>query len=518
MKKLLTHMGLLTAVCTMTACDQTRMNAEEPPEEPTAQQRTSAQTTEMAYADKDDRSAEDISSDMLSPIDVELITPSNIRMGEQAVIQFKLTNESDAPLHDVQVIPQENVALSKDITGKTELSKEPLMVGSIPAGNTVTVESLFAADAMGQLEKCFMIDYKTGFCASVTVVKPELEFSRMIVDEDGNEVDEAFICDEVYAVYTVRNVGTGTSDPILITDEFPQGLSVESGRVYREKIDGIEAGDEWEETIELEVDTPVDYQGFAIASVGGNTLQSDKDSVDFYDTQIALNVEGPRNMKMYRSGSYEVSVTNIGDYPALDIEVSVNDFFDEVDEQFNSNDIFDDDLLEIDTLAPGETRTVSFFADYDEVGSYDLVVTADGYCVADVQEAEVVTNVTGVPALRLELIDTVDPVMTGDLTMYRLRVKNQGTDRDTDIRVTAELPSNLEFVEGEGETNVRKEGGNLVFGGVTEIDPEESVEWTFTARAKSASKVITSATLKSGAIKEGVTEEEPTNVVEAEVQ
>jgi hypothetical protein len=479
---------------------------------------TSRENTNRNTADR--HAAEEVEGLEASPIHMDFIAPDEIRLGEQAMVTFRLTNSSDTPLHDVNVIPQGAMKLSRDITGNSELTSEPLYVGSLGAQQTLEVDGLIQADQLGEIQRCFLVDYKTGFCASVTVVNPELEFTRELVDAEGNEVDQAFICEEIFAVYRLRNVGTGESDEVVVRDEFPSGILVSDTATPVWSIGSLDAGEEWTERVQLRVTNPTEYRGFAIAETDNTRLQSESDSINFYETQIALNLQGPRNHMMYRTALYEATVTNIGDYPAYDLTLQLEDgFLSEVEEQYTTQDEFDENgAFQVKTLQPGESRTISFFADFDEVGEVAFNVTADGWCVADSKEEELVTLVQGVPALRLEMIDTVDPVIAGEATAYRVRVKNQGTAQDTNIAVRVQLPDNLDFIDGEGETALSHEDGMITFGGVTEIDPQETVEWTFTAKSTSASKVITRAELSSQAIKEAVMEEEPTNVVAARVR
>ena len=108
----------------------------------------------------------------------------------------------------------------------------------------------------------------------------------------------------------------------------------------------------------------------------------------------------------------------------IELDIDTSSFID-ADVQYNTQMPVDDTgAFEINRLAPGESRTINFLTDFDSVGEYSLTATADGYCVADAQNASLLTNVTGVPALRIEIIDTVDPVIVDEETSYRIRVKN----------------------------------------------------------------------------------------------
>src|SRR5690606_14973337 len=107
---------------------------------------------------------------------------------------------------------------------------------------------------------------------------------------------------------------------------------------------------------------------------------------------------------------------------------------------------------------------------------------AEGYCVEAQQQATTM-SLRGIPAVLIEVVDKVDPVPVGENTVYEISVKNQGTERDTNIQLTATLPESMEFVRGDGETNVSAEGQTINFGQLQEIAPGDVVSWTIQIKA-----------------------------------
>ena len=490
---------------------------------------SSSANATSARSDLDDI---DINGDAaFSAVQLSFSPPETLRVGEQAEVPFMLENVSDHPVHMVTVKPldgsiqiepimtqsdrqnssqQQNQ--SKDSQSASE--KNMLKVGSLAAGESKLVRAYISGSEVGTLEKCFAVDYTPGYCTTIEVVKPELEFQRFIVDGEGKQVEADFICADLYAVYRVRNVGSGESRPVTVMEEFPEGLMIDGDRSLNESIGSLDAGETWEERYALSAEMPVEYKGVAYAKTNETRLKSSEASVDLSEAEIKLTLDGPANHKMFRTAQYQVKVHNTGEVVAQDVVLTVDtDDFSDADLTFDTQLDLDGEEVALGDIGPGENVTIMMSADFDEVGSYTLEAMADGYCVADSQRAKVETMVEGVPALRLEMIDTNDPVIEGETTDYRIQIKNQGTARDTDVSLMLELPQGLEYVSGEGATPVTRNNGKLDFGKVKNLDPGDTVEWTISVRATSSGKVQTTAIMKSKAITSGVREDEPTNVV-----
>jgi len=111
------------------------------------------------------------------------------------------------------------------------------------------------------------------------------------------------------------------------------------------------------------------------------------------------------------------------------------------------------------------------------------------------------------------MIDTVDPVINGEMSSYRVRVKNQGTAEDTDISVTVRLPAELQFVDGNGDSSVSVNNSLVTFAKLDNLQPGETAEWTIDVKGVGSGKIKSTANLRSAASTGGVSEDEPTNAV-----
>ncbi len=90
------------------------------------------------------------------------------------------------------------------------------------------------------------------------------------------------------------------------------------------------------------------------------------------------------------------------------------------------------------------------------------------------------TVVAGVSALLLQTADDPDPVALGDTTTYRVKVTNQGTADDANVRVVVEFPSEVDPVSASNAGEVT--GKTVTFPPRPRLGPKEAFEYTITAK------------------------------------
>jgi uncharacterized repeat protein (TIGR01451 family) len=122
------------------------------------------------------------------------------------------------------------------------------------------------------------------------------------------------------------------------------------------------------------------------------------------------------------------------------------------------------------------------------------------------QEAEAVTEFFGASALLLEVVDTNDPVEVGGETSYVILLRNQGSAPITEIRLTAQIPAELEVGRVTGPANHRIEGPTLGFEPMT-LQPNGEARFVVHARAKAPGDVrfkveVSAKELSAGTIQE----------------
>ena len=76
------------------------------------------------------------------------------------------------------------------------------------------------------------------------------------------------------------------------------------------------------------------------------------------------------------------------------------------------------------------------------------------------------TDLQGIPALLMEVVDEIDPVTVGDETTYVITVTNQGSAQDQNVTIVCNLEEAMSFVSGTGTSAVTAEGGTVTMAAV----------------------------------------------------
>jgi hypothetical protein len=142
-------------------------------------------------------------------------------------------------------------------------------------------------------------------------------------------------------------------------------------------------------------------------------------------------------------------------------------------------------VWQIEDLGPGESRELCAFLPVEQLGNFVFNARLRGSRSPTVSTS-CQTEVRGVSAILLEVIDVEDPVEVGGSVTYEIRVLNQGSSVGTNIRLRCMLPPSQEYISGSGATDVRVEGSVLTMEPIRELGPKETAGWRLLIRAVSA--------------------------------
>jgi hypothetical protein len=392
-------------------------------------------------------------------------------------------------------------------------------IGVLDPGETREVQASAVAPAEGEARICAAVHYNPAECATIAVVAPELEFYRYIVDAEGELIDSgmAYACDELFLKYQVVNTGTGETGPIMITETLPEGISSETGNEISLQMEGLEGGESVDsDLIPLEFTTLGTFSNTATAQTerGLSATAGGDAGITIMRPELQLDVTGPSELYIGRTADYDVTVRNVSDYPAINTMVQLE--MPEADRIGLSDGRIerDGDMFAIGELAAGESRSFTVSMDLVEPGEVALNAQAAAYCAQAVQQA-VQTMVQGIPALQIEVVDGDDPIAVGDQTAYAINILNEGTAEDINIRLSGTLAGGLEFVSGEGDSDVSGSGQNVQFGTIQSLAPGDEANWQVVVRGTQDDRSRLTLELLSDAASRPVIEVETTNVAPA---
>lgn len=432
-------------------------------------------------------------------------------------------------------------------------------IDKLGPGQSKTLVVTASASEEGMAMTCLTIkSMQPAICLMTEVTKPEIQITK-------KAPEQAPLCEPFEIEYTVSNPGTGDIEAFTLRDPLPEGLRlIDEKPEIAFEVDGLKAGDTRSFVARVVADRPGNY-GSRAEAIAGEDLQarSSEVSTEVIASDLAVQIDGPSQSYVNRNLTYTAFVHNAGQAPARDAKLAIHlpqESFRLIDigslrrsdrqfqasaqgqpqeatrlpaenaaqrnaanqgnegnQQQDSPQLAAAQTIDIGDLAPGETRQVGFVVRASEANNFPVQAVATSVCGEDEDNrqqaiAQTQVEILSLAALAIGVADEQDPVPVGKQVTYLIAVENEGTAADQNVQVTAKLPQNLEFVEGDGETEVTGEGGTLTFAPVEKLEPGAKAEWSVVLTAKQPGNVRLDIEVTSDKSADGVTAAEPTTL------
>ncbi|MDB5297005.1 MAG: hypothetical protein JWO31_2988 [Phycisphaerales bacterium] len=456
-----------------------------------------------------------------SVVQLDATGPEQVRLGQPYNYNLRVTNLTDTPLHDVRVEraallanagtpatkptnsglaanPGEARTAGARISASgTEPSKDVWTVGTLGPKESKTYQLAGTADEVGSASNCLSVAYRPSLCVVTRVVKPELQVTK----EGPSQV---LICQPITYTYRVTNTGTGALSAVRVDDALPDGLTGDAGqRALALNVGDLKEGETKTVTAAVKPQRTGQFSSRAVAASGDIRAQSREVSTAVSEPALAVNVEGPEAHYVGQAINYRVTVKNTGNTPAENTVVRLT--------AVGGSERLADRT--IGTIPAGESRSFAVnIGSGGAGGTASLTAAVAATCARPAQDSASVTVLT-VPALRLECVDSVDPVGVNGNTVYTINVKNQGNGPDNTIALKAVVPPEFTFVKGGGATPVTASGQNLTFAPVAALAPGAEVNWTVEVKAAKPGDARFYVEMTSGSLSRPVAENESTRVL-----
>ncbi len=441
---------------------------------------------------------------------IERAAPASVSVGQEFEYSIKATNISSGNLEDVVVT--DDPAQGFEASGSTPKAKTTANgamrweLGKLAKGESKTITIKGSATGVGTLQNCVSAEYAKRACLAVNVVQPKLELVKTMTPE-------VIQCDPIVVTFAVTNNGTGTAKDVVITDQLPDGLQTTDGKsIIKSNVGDLAAGETKRYKIELKAQRTGTFANTATAAAAGNLKSESQAKVVVRKPVLSIDKTGPERIFIGRNATYGIKVTNTGDGEARDLIVT--DTLPINCKLVSSNPkatVSDGKLTwNFGTLNPEQSETILVVVTPNGAGRLTNSASARAFCAEPVSD-KVVTVVAGIPAVLLEVVDVTDPVEVGSTTTYVIRVTNQGSADDTNIRIACNLEDTMSFVKATGSTNTTKTGQVVEFAPLGVLKPKDSATWNVTVKAVQEGDVRFTVKMNTDALKRSVDETEATN-------
>ncbi len=425
-----------------------------------------------------------------SAIILHTVMPGSATPNASFNYEYHVTNLTDNTLQNVTVLQEsaENLTVTRSnpeaqrATGGDQLY---WALGELAPRQTRVIRVVAEAGSTGTAGNCISVSYNNFLCSVVPIVQPELTIAK-------TATPEAIRCDGVMLTYTVCNTGSGVARNVRIRDTLPQGLSVEGRREINIPVGDLTAGECREFEILADAARVGEFESAAIATADGD-LRAESDATVTLVTQPTLELEAsaPEEAYLFRSFTHRYTVRNTGDAPSHNTIVAVALPTGPELMEHSEGGVVDAQrvLFNVGTLAAGQEREVSVSLRHTEDIRVRSRATANGDCVETAANAEASSNIIGIPAILMELIDINDPIEVGQTETYVITITNQGSRADTNIAVRCQIPPEFELVSTAGPTEATLDGNVLTFEPLGRLGARQIAEWRVRVRAVEAGDV-----------------------------
>jgi uncharacterized repeat protein (TIGR01451 family) len=423
-----------------------------------------------------------------------------------------VTNLTDVMVTDVVVTENldANFKYSSSIpAAKVDDGKLVWMMDELEAGTTEKIKVTGAATAAECVKTCAVVTYLVPACASVEVVQPALRLAK-------TAPSEVLLCDPIPVKITVTNAGTGMAEDVRIADTLPAGLMTSDGKNSVTLNAGtLSAGQSKSFSVELKASKTGSYVNKVTATADGGLKAEASTTTVVRQPVLAIEKSGPQKRYLGRNVTFDIMVTNKGDAAAKDTMLE-----DELPggtkflAATGGGELKGSKVIwELGTLNPGASRKVSLTVMPGAAGAVRNVAKATATCAEGVSAAAS-TEISGIPALLLEVIDIDDPVEIGNNTTYIITATNQGSMADTNIAIVCTLEENETYVSSSGATRGGLEGNKVIFQPLASLAPQAKAQWNVVVKAVKAGDVRFTVTMNSDQLTRSVEETESTNLYE----
>jgi uncharacterized repeat protein (TIGR01451 family) len=441
---------------------------------------------------------------------LERWAPAELRPGGQLRYAIRITNISRARVSGVTLTEMfpggATIESVRPDPARRDGDRAVWQYEPLDPGVSETVEVVGRVEADGELIGCATVTVATQFCAVTQVVQPRLVLEKQLPEH-------ALLCEEIPVRIIVRNEGTGAARNVIITDPLAEGLTVNNrSNGVRMEAGDLAAGQSREFTFRMRAARTGSFRNTARAVEQGGTSAEASASTTVRQPVLAVTKQGPTERYLNRPVTYEITVANRGEIEAANTILTDTPGRGGMFVSAENGGNFADGRVtwNIGNLGPGEQRTVRVTYRATEKGELRNTAAAQAVCAE--ASAFAVTQIRGIPAVLLEVVDIHDPVELGSEEVYEIVVVNQGSAEGTNIVINCTLPPEQEAVSAAGPSNGRIDGRTIRFDPLPSLDPGARAVYRVTVRGTAKGDVRFHVRMTSDQVETPVEETESTHI------
>ncbi|MBA3237322.1 MAG: DUF11 domain-containing protein [Parachlamydiaceae bacterium] len=376
------------------------------------------------------------------------------------------------------------------------------LIGPMSQGECRPAQVWLQCNCEGELCACF--------CATATPVRfCSLLCAHPVLSCEKSGPCEVCPGDPVHYCISVTNRGSCAAEEVLITDNVPPGLEHASGlRTLTFKLGSLEPC----QTKKVNVCFTAVQRGKVCNTAVVTACNADSVScqacTNICKECVALTKTGMKEQVIGKNADYQITVSNPGDKPLTDVIVtdiapSSTSIVSASGATVNGNQA----VWRLRELKPGENATFALTLTTCTPGCFTNRVNVTN-CQGCCANAEFTTRWRGRPALHVCSSVTENPLCVGETTSVCVTVVNQGSEADSNVRVSLNFPAGVVPMAVTGDAQGAINGSNVTFTPYNNLGPRQTLRYRVDARAKDSGDARVGVEVSSDSIRTPITEQE----------
>jgi uncharacterized repeat protein (TIGR01451 family) len=439
---------------------------------------------------------------------VEKTVPAEVMAGQKFDYAYKVSNLTDFPIHLVTLTDRvtPNFAAA-EIDPKPAEVKDGVAVwqlGTLAGKESKTVHVKGSAAEEGAITTCGWATYSPLLCENIKVVKANMQLVK-------KAPAEVVICDPIPMTLTVRNTGSSVLAAVKVTDPLPAGLASDGKTSLVFDAGNLAPGDSKEFKFNAVASKTGEFVNKATAASAQGVKAEASSTTVVREPVLAVSCAAPGERYMGRPFEVAFTVVSKGDTAAAGTVLEVP-----VPSGLTAQSASDGGQIaggkiswNLGSLAAEATKKVSASFVSASAGTFQFNPSAKGACAKPVASS-CQTRIVGVAAILLEKADDPDPVGIGETTTYTVKITNQGSADDNNVKMVVTIAPELTPVSATGNGSIS--GQVVTFPTVPRLAAKEAVSYKIVAKGAKVGDGRTRFELNSDMLTSPVIAEESTHV------
>lgn len=444
-------------------------------------------------------------------ISLEWIGPPVTKVGRPADYTLAVRNVCNGAVQHVLVRVRMPQGMNVTLTEPKAAAEGNVYVwelGTMMPKQEKNLQMRLVPDSRGNLGCQASVTFTGSSSMKIRVCEPKLVLKLQAAER-------VLIGDTTTFLVAVNNPGDGPADQVKISADLSSGLEHANGKKAMFDVGTLAPGETRTVQIACATKAGGPQSCDAVAVADGDLRAQDKANVNVMMPRLDVEVNGPKLRYLDRPATYTIKVTNPGDAPATNVQVSdlIPAGFKFVGAPEGGRHDFSTRTVAwfVGDLEPGKSKEVHLNVVAVNPGEHQHKVAAQAARGLKA-ENELTTRVEGLSALLLEVVDTQDPIEVGADTSYEIRVTNTGTKTETDIRLACTIPDQMQFKGAQGPARFQEQGKVIAFEPLPKLAPRADAIFRIFVKATAPANVRFRTQLNSTNLQEPVVEQEATRI------